>query len=328
MKYSRDNVDYVDVEPEYGYFTRLVYKNGQTRITYGNDLGLNPSASVDLAKDKGHTKFLLREMGINCPDGKEFLLPWWIEKIGARQIERGNTNMRGVEEILPYINEGFGFPFYIKPVNGSKGSGIYKIYSAEELDAVIDEYNANRIPVALVEKPVTMPDYRLVMLDGELISAYRRDPLAVVGDGKSSIEELLIKLKSQYDAEGRDTNIFIQDPTMQHALSTRNLILHSIPEFGHSVVLSNVSNLSKGGTSLDVTTAVASYWVELSNRIAQGMNLRMCGIDLACEDITRNNVDYSVIEVNAAQGLDHYASSGQEQLRIVDELYTKVLNKA
>jgi hypothetical protein len=35
---------------------------------------------------------------------------------------------------------------------------------------------------------------------------------------------------------------------------------------------------------------------------------------------------YSVIEVNATPGLDHYASSGVEQSRIVDQLYTKVLN--
>lgn len=181
------NVDYVDIEPEYGYFTRLVYKNGQTRVTYGNDLGLNPSASVDLAKDKGHTKFLLREMGIKCPDGQEFLLPWWKDKIGQRQLERGNVRMRGTEDALPYIREGFGFPCYVKPVNGSKGAGIYKVYNEEELDAVLHEYETNRITVAMVEKPVNMPDYRLVLLDGELISAYRRDPLTVVGDGQSTM---------------------------------------------------------------------------------------------------------------------------------------------
>lgn len=114
---------------------------------------------------------------------------------------------------------------------------------------------------------------------------------------------------------------------MQHALKSRNLTLASIPGPKQRLVLSNVSNLSKGGSSVDVTNKVAPTWLDLSNKIARGMNLRICGIDLACEDISQDTADYNVIEVNAAPGLDHYASTGQEQLLIVDELYTKVLNK-
>ena len=87
-----------------------------------------------------------------------------------------------------------------------------------------------------------------------------------------------------------------------------------------------VLNPSLGGTSFDVTRSINPRWVELCGYISEVMDLRLCGVDLACGDITDPEAEYSVIEVNATPGLDHYASSGVEQSRIVDQLYTKVLN--
>ena len=54
--------------------------------------------------------------------------------------------------------------------------------------------------------------------------------------------------------------------------------------------------------------------------------LTFAGVDLACSDIRSADADYSVIEVNAAPGLDHYAAVGERQARIVRDLYARVLN--
>ena len=99
-----------------------------------------------------------------------------------------------------------------------------------------------------------------------------------------------------------------------------------IPAVGEIQTLASISNLSAGGTSVDVTNSIAPKWVELSKKIAAGMNLRLCGVDLACTDITDSDVDYAVMEVNAAPGLDHYAMSGDAQKQLVDDLYMRVLN--
>ncbi len=63
-----------------------------------------------------------------------------------------------------------------------------------------------------------------------------------------------------------------------------------------------------------------------ASTIANNFNLRLCGVDLACADITDPDSDYSVLEVNASPGLDHYAASGAKQHQIVRDLYTKVFN--
>ena len=42
----------VEVEPEFGYVTRITYNNGKVRITRANDVGLNSGAACDVVKDK------------------------------------------------------------------------------------------------------------------------------------------------------------------------------------------------------------------------------------------------------------------------------------
>jgi len=320
------NVTSVLVEPEYGYTTRITYVDGGVRITYGNNLGLNVGTATDLAKDKGHTKFMLRAIGINCPNGQEFLLPWWADAIRESQERDGNSNLRVADMADSYLQSGFGYPAYIKPVDGSKGADVFKVFSPSDLRRVLEIYGERRIRVAVVEEPINMPDYRIVILDGELISAYQRIPLAVVGDGSMTIRDLLLATQQRFINEGRDTRINPNDPQIIEHLSNLEKTLDDILPAGSFLTVLPLSNLSKGGTSKDVTQTINKHWVDMASTIASNFGLRLCGVDLACADISDPKSDYSVIEVNASPGLDHYASSGPKQQELVKQLYAKVLN--
>lgn len=320
------NVSTVDVEPKYGYTSRITYTDGSHRVTYGNDLGLNPGASEDLAKDKGHTKFLLRTIGVECPRGEEFLLPWWAETIGENQRKRGNEAMLVAGMAPEYIDTHLGYPVYVKPVAGSKGIGVRKVCTGDELEECIEELNEQRSRVMVVEEAVQMPDYRIVALDGQLISAYERVPLGVVGNGTLTIKQLLMDLQTQFEEDGRDTILTIGDPRHIAQLARQGLHLETVLPFGKTVTIADISNLSAGGSSVDVTERIAQEWVDLAAYVADNFNLRLLGLDLACEDITDGTSPYSVLEVNSTPGLDHYASSGEAQKIIVDDLYTAVLN--
>lgn len=321
-----ENVAGIDVEPYYGYVSRISYDNGTHRITYGNDLGLNTAASSDLAKDKGHSKFMLRTIGVNCPKGDEFLLPWWTERIKPSQAARGNVELRTSDMADNYIQAELGYPVYTKPVDGSKGGDVFKVHSPEELEDVMGIFDEKKVRVAIVEEPINMPDYRVVTLDGELISAYRRIPLAVTGNGQASIRELLDRLQARYEEEGRDTRLNPNDYRIVTHLGKIGLNVESVLPEGHEQELVPVSNLSAGGTSEDVTGILHTRWSELAAYVASNFNLRLCGVDLACDDVTDPDAQYSVLEVNAAPGLDHYAAAGETQRQLVDSLYTRVFN--
>ena len=59
----------------------------------------------------------------------------------------------------------------------------------------------------------------------------------------------------------------------------------------------DISNLSAGGTPVDVGEVMHQRWRDLAVRVARIFDLRICGVDLACKDITQSDSEYGVIEV-------------------------------
>jgi D-alanine-D-alanine ligase-like ATP-grasp enzyme len=316
----------IDVEPAYGYVVRINYDDGGHRVTYGNDLGVNAAAASELAKDKGHSKFMLRAIGVEVPDGTEFLLPTWAERVRESPRQATNGAIRDAGEVGAYIENTFGYPAYVKPVDGSKGAGVFKVHNTAELSAAIEALEGEKVRLALVEAPVELPDYRIVTFDGVLISAYRRVPLSVVGDGASTIAHLLHDLRAAFVAAGRDVRIKAGDPRVATHLAQAKLGLRSVPRAGEVVTLLPISNLSTGGAAEDVTAVIHERWAGLARYVAGHFGLRLCGIDLACADITAAGSSHAVFEVNASPGLDQYALSGAAQRQIVDNLYRRVLD--
>jgi D-alanine-D-alanine ligase-like ATP-grasp enzyme len=325
-KQALTNVTSIDVEPKYGYVSRLSYTDGSHRVTYGNDLGLNTGSAENLANDKGHTKFMLRSIGVECPEGEEFLLPWWAETISKTRSGQSNKSYLTTSSADEYITEHMDYPVYLKPVNGSKGADIYKLHDKAELSDALDTYNEKRVRVAMIEEPITMPDYRIVTLDGELISAYQRVPLAVTGDGTRTIRELLEVRQNEFNLLERDTNLDKVLGQIEKHIAKQSMTLESVVGDGDKLSLVPISNLSAGGESVDVSDKINERWAELAANVADNFDLRLAGLDLACQDITSADSEYSVLEVNSTPGLDHYAMSGDEQRQIVDDLYIKVLN--
>ncbi len=317
------NVVEVEAEPKWGHAARIRYRNGAIRITYGNDIGLNSGAAADVARDKAYTKMFLERMHIATPRGEAFLFKWWLDQIGA---VRRPTDIRTIEDAPAFARDTLGFPVYAKQVDGSKGKGVTLCDSAEDVQDAAGTLDGLHARVMLVEEAVDLPDYRLVLLNGDLISAYRRTPLTVVGDGNRTVRQLLTDRQLAFDAVGRDTQIDSEDPRIAKSLGRRGLSLASVPPSGEKLRIHDISNLSLGGTAEDVTSEVAHSWQKLSREIAAGLNLAFCGIDLLCKDIHDPEAEYRVLEVNAAPGLDHYASVGAKQQAIVRGLYARVLD--
>lgn len=303
-------VQSISVEPRYGYVASINYFDGERKIIYGHDPGFNAGSSELLAKDKGYTKFMLREIGVKCPDGDEFLLPWWADMLRQSERQIANNSIQTTEEADSYVRGSLEYPVYVKPVSGSQGSGVVKVYAGPELGEVFERYNEERVKVALVEESLEMPDYRLLLFDGEIVNAYERQPLSVVGDGNRDIEALLEQAVSRYSEQGRDIRLDDRMPQIVKFLGRTGLGMGDVPSCGQQVRLLDISNLSAGGLPVDVMETMHPHWTEVGRRIAKGFNLRICGVDLACTDITSSESDYSVIEVNATPGAKQFMASG------------------
>ena len=180
--------------------------------------------------------------------------------------------------------------------------------------------------VAIVERVLKGKDYRIVVLDDKIISAYQRLPLNVIGDGRSSVRDLLLAKQRQFEKSGRDTVLKFNDYRIKAKLNRSHLSFESILEKGRKISLLDNANLSSGGDSIDVTDNVHSGFAIIAIKLTKEMGLRLCGVDLMIEgDIKERPKKYHVIEINSAPGLDNYSRIGEKQARIVEELYLEIV---
>jgi D-alanine-D-alanine ligase-like ATP-grasp enzyme len=305
----------VVMEPVWGIVGQITFKNGRKRYFRYSSLDLNPLGASDVAKDKDYAKFFIRRMGYPVPVGEAFFADDWCKAIGSR---------RDIHAAYRYARK-IGFPVIVKPNSGSQGMNVTLVHTKEEFFRAMRAIFA-RDRVALVERQVRGTDYRVVVLDGKVISAYERIPLHVMGDGRRTILQLLKHKQRQFVAASRDTRLKLDDPRIVQKLRRQGLTMRSIPAKGVQIFLLDNANLSTGGEAMDVTRRMHPAFKRLAVRLTRDMGLRLCGVDLIVQgSVTETPERYWVLEVNAAPGLDHHAATGRAQEKIVEKLYLKVL---
>ena len=307
----------VFLEPEWEIAGQITFKNGRNSFFKYNTLDLNPIGASDIAKDKDYANVFMGRMGYSLvPGSKTFFSDYWSKIVSVHD--------RKIDDAYNYACK-LGFPVVIKPNGGSQGVGVSIVHDKEEFYSGMRDI-FKRDNIALVQKPVKGRDYRLVVLDDKVISAYERIPLNVSGDGISTIRTLLKDKQKQFFMSGRDTEIRFEDPRIKNKLKHQKLTFKSIPAKGSTVYLLDNANLSTGGDSIDVTENVHPYFKKLAVKLTKDMGLRLCGVDFMIDgDISKQPKKYWILEINAAPGLDHYSKTGKKQKKIVEDLYLQVL---
>ena len=304
----------VYVEKEYNVVGKISYPNGINRYFRWTTLDINTMGSSALSVDKDYSKIFMKKMGYPVIPWKKFYSDTW-----AKQMDSNQT----IKKAWIYANK-IGLPVFLKPNSKSQGTGVTKVYT--KIDFLKTFKEISRIDkIILVETPVVGKDYRIVVLDNEIISAYERIPLTITGDGKSTIIKLLKNKQKEFNKSGRDRTFKLDDKRLIMNLRRNKLTFNSIVPKNKSLELLNNANLSTGGTSIDVTDKIHPYFKKIAIKLTKDMGLRLCGVDLIIDgDISIPTKKYYVIEINSAPGLDHYASLGKKQQDIVEALYTKV----
>ena len=240
---------------------------------------------VDLAGDKEDTKFLLNRAGVPVPKGS----------IIATEIDLEN----GLSNI--------GYPCVIKPVDGNHGKGA-SINIRKKKDAELAFTVAKRFSKRIIiERYIKGYDFRLLVINHRLVAAAKRTPAHVIGNGKSTIRELIAVENADprrgIGHENMLTDISV-DKMTKRMMREKGFTLNSILPKRRKLFLKTTANLSTGGTSTDVTDSVHPYNIFMAERISRIIGLDICGIDIMAQDLSRpiNENGGAVLEVNAAPG--------------------------
>ncbi|MDB5226934.1 MAG: cphA [Bacteroidota bacterium] len=267
------------------------------------------SIAIDIAQNKERTKKILAKAFVPVPRGELVYT---------------------VEDLYESI-ENIGFPLVVKPLDGNHGRGITTgIKSIEE--AVNAFKLASHISEdVIIEQHIDGNDYRFLVINFKLVAVAKRTPAMVMGDGVSTIQQLIDETnadpKRGYGHESILTKIEVDDITIKRLIH-QHLTLDSILPIGEMFFLKDTSNLSTGGTATDVTHLVHPQNRFMAERIARLINLDICGIDVVAKDINipLNENTGAVVEVNAGPGFRMHLSPSKGLARnvaapVIDMLY-------
>jgi cyanophycin synthetase len=241
--------------------------------------------AVEIACDKEETKNILGAAEIPVPRGV---------------IVYDEDDLRRAVDKL-------GYPLVTKPVDGNHGKGATTDLRTWE-DVLKGMEAAKKYGRAVIcERFITGRDFRVLVINYKFVAAALRTPAAVIGDGKSTVQQLIDKVNSDprrgYGHEKVLTAIKVDDFTMD-MLKAKDLTLDSVIRDKEELWLKPTANLSTGGTATDVTDLVHPSNIFMAERIARIVGLDICGIDIMAHNLSEpvGETGGAVLEVNAAPG--------------------------
>lgn len=273
-------------------------------------IGCNTSAvAVDIACDKLLTKEILYKQCI--------------------PVARGGK-VRNSLDLLIEANS-LGYPVVLKPRYGNQGKGVFPNLQNERQLLSAYEILRNKYDEIIIEKHIKGNDFRVCIVDGEVVAVSQRIPPYVIGNGVNNIKELIEIVNSDKDrGDGHEkplTKIRIDEKLIEY-IKQKDYALESIPDKGDMVLLRQNANLSTGGTAIDCTEDICFENINMCKNVAKTIGLDICGIDVCCNDISKPiDENGAIIEVNAAPGIrmHHYPYKGKS--RNVANAIVKMITK-
>ncbi len=261
------------------------------------------SISVDLSKDKALTKELLERFGIPVPQGK-----------------RVNTQ----EEILKCFKD--WQELVIKPADKNRAKGVtLDIKTPNQAIGAFEEaqkYSKN----ILVEKFYSGTDYRLLVMNHEVVAVLAGLNLTIEGDGSSTVEDLIIKKNHDEQLLDGDRTTIKElefDMALQVLLENQGVNLKTILKAKQSIHVRKHCNISM---SIEVD-AIHTSILKQASLATKILHLKIAGIDLIAKDIRQPLLPDNgcFIEVNAGPSLCLHEQPITGKPQMVSELLIKDL---
>jgi cyanophycin synthetase len=261
-----------------------------------------------IAQDKELTRKLLRVVGVPVPDG--------------RPVKDAEDAWEAAQDV--------GVPVVVKPQFGNHGRGVATNLMTREQVLQAHDVAKREGSSVIVETFIPGEDHRLLVVGDRLVAAARREPAQVIGDGQSTVRQLIDEVnKDPRRSDGHATvlSIIKLDSVALGVLQEQGYTPDSVPADGQRVLIRRNGNLSTGGTATDVTDEVHPEVAARVVEAARVVGLDIAGVDVVATDLSRplEGQHGAVVEVNAGPGLRMHLQPSAGKPRAVGEAIVEML---
>ncbi len=281
-----------------GNLVQLGHGNKQQRI-WTAETSKTSAIAEGIAADKDLCKELLAQCGVPVPEGEMAKSP----------------------EHAWEIAQDIGLPVVVKPVDGNWGRGVsLELTKEEDVKTAWPLADKESYTGVIVEKFIRGTEHRVLVVNYQVAAVSRGELVYVVGDGKSTLQELCNQ-QINTDPRRGESEIFPlrpvnveKNPAVFLEVQRQGYSATSVIEQGVKVLIERNSNASE-----DVTDLIHPEIARLCCMAARVVGLDVAGIDLVCEHIDQSPKGQSlaVVEVNAGPGLIMHIKPAKGQPRNV-----------
>lgn len=215
-----------------------------------------------------------------------------LRRVGLRVAPGGSFRPGDVERALRRAEE-VGWPVVVKPATASKGRGVVIANDGAEFKAAFQSTDDVKI---VVEKRMVGEEARFLVVDGRCVAVAGRTPAHVIGDGISTVAEL-VEAKNKARSANPHLARFRLPAGPQPDL---------VPKAGQRYVIDHRGGYSTGADSIDLTDTVHPSYRQIAERAYHAIPaLGIAGVDIIATDwsqpATRDN--HIVVEINSRPGI-------------------------
>jgi len=279
-------------------------KEGVARHIFGYNFELNSATAQLTAGDKGAVSDLLSYLQVPHVEHRLFLHP----RLSGYVSSQGNW-----PAMLAYAQK-VGYPLVCKPNTGTGGEGVSRVDNPADLERTTTALFQLHRSICLSPYLDFEQEYRAVMLDGVCELLYTKRRPHVVGDGRSSVLELI----EQLHLSGSLSQELAGQAIEQHRGELRR-----VPETGQEVLIGWKHNLGEGSAPHLVNEgALCDQLVELARRAQQAINIRFAAVDMVEADGQQ-----LVLEINSGVMMEYFVRHFSDGRQRVKGIYAKALDK-
>ncbi len=280
-----------------GNLVQLGYGAAQRRI-WTAETDSTSAIAEGISKDKDMTKRMLATCGIPVPEGQI--------------VESPEQAWEAAQDI--------GVPVCVKPGDGNRARGVSLDLRTEADVKAAYEIALKQGSEVIVEKFIEGLEHRLLVVGERLVAASRGETASVVGDGRSTVRELVNAQINSDPRRGSDGSLPLETVRLRQnspevlELQRQGLTPDSVPEAGRTVLVKRTGNMTTDIT--DIVHPEIAYQAALAAKV---VGLDIAGVDVVTPDITQPlaKVGGVVVEVNAGPSLLMHLNPAEGQPREV-----------
>ena len=290
-------------------FSELTLNGKRTRVV-DNVSALDDPVTLGVMHDKPLTHDILAAEGVRTPEHASFTL-----KNMAPAVKFMQDSPRDC---------------VVKPASGTGGgrgvtTGIKRRSDLARAAAAAAVY----CDELLIEEQLDGENYRLLYLDGELVDAFVRRPPGVIGDGRSTVSQLVHAANDDRLKQGFGVSqvLIAVDLDMKRTLAKQGLSLSAVPEAGKGVTLKTVINENSGADNSTATQLLCESIIDDGRRAVRALGTRFAGIDLITTNpgIPMAESGGAFIEVNGTPNLYYHYNKSDSSFPIAVHLLKRLM---